>query len=405
MSKLWKQEWKYHIIFNVITTVVLFLAYHSDLVGGCYDLFNSSNNETMTPWMLLDYSNWIMATLDYQFLEGVRMVVFVCLLVKKSFIYWIEQNGSGREFIQSLPVTKMNRAWFHLLMDLMQIVLPVFVYGLYEYVQLNTILANVAKIHIPWLLESMLGMMLTTICYAVMMLGVLYLMEVIFVSGSMKLIGFVGMFFMTGSIFYCLFEQFYTNPLVQNVIGFFTMEAAGGAQYDLLLGTDIIFNDVWSMEYDSHYAWFYEHMDPPFRYMGEWFDYSSLNASAHDFKVWLDQLNGVYAFSEVSNYIFYALGYLAIGFIIIGLVMVLTDKKELSKEGFYFDFGRYLTSAMIALTVFCMITDWQGKLWLIVLDVVASVVIFFLMQYLLDSNRRKFFSKKKLVDKNESITA
>ena len=404
MSKLWKQEWKYHIIFIVITILTLFLVCHSDLVGEYRDLFGSVTNEEIESWMMLEHSNWIMTRLYYQFIGTMASVVFVSLLAKKVFIYWIEQTRCGREFIQSLPIRKMNRIQFHLIMDLMQLALPVFIYGMYEYVQMNTFLETIAKLHIPWLLESMFGMMLTSICYTVMLLGGLYLMETIFVGGSMKLIGFVGTYAMIRIIFNCLFDQLYANKLIQNIMGVFTMESVGGAKYDLLMATDIMFDDIWSWEYGSHFAWYHEHMNPPLQYMGEWFDYSTLGLTAHEFKVWLDKLNGVYAFSDISNYIFYALGYLAIGLVLIVLVMRLTDKKELSQDGFYFDFGRYLMSGMIALTVFCMITDWQGKPWLILLDVVATIIVFFLMLYLLDSNRPKLFEKKGVQTKEANIS-
>lgn len=394
MSKLWKQEWKYHIGFIIITTLALFFMCHFNLLRECQDWFGTSSNEELQSWQLSEYCNWIMSSLQYYFLEGVGIIAFVCLLAKKVFIYWIEQNRCGREFMQSLPIKKMNRVQFHLIMDLLQLVLPVLIYGVYEYVQMNTFLETVAKLHIPWLLESMFGMMVTSICYTVMLLGVLYLMEAIFVDGSMKLIGFVGVYLMAGTIFNCVFEQLYAYKCVQNIMGFFTMESAGGAQYDLLTAVEMEFNEIWSWEYDSHFAWFHEHMDPPLQYMGEWFDYSSIGATVPELEVWLDKLNRVYAFSDVGNYILYALGYLAIGLLLFGFVMLLTGKKELSKDGFYFDFGRYLVSGMVALTMLCMITSWQGKLWLILLDVVASCIVFFLMLYLLDPHRPRLFRNK-----------
>lgn len=404
MSKLWKQEWKYHIIFIIITTLTVFLVCHSDLVREYDDLFGTYTNEAIQSWMVLEHCNWLMTSIRYQFLEMVGVITFGCLLVKKVFIYWIEQNGWGREFIQSLPIRKVNRVQFHLIMDLLQLVLPVFIYGMYEYMQMNTFLETIAQLHIPWLLESMLGMMLTLISYTVMLLGVLYLIEAIFVGGSMKLIGFIGTYTMARIIFNCLFDQLYANKLMQNIMGFFTMESVGGAKYDLLMATNLMFDDIWSWEYGSHFAWFYEHMDPPLQYMGEWLDYTSLGLTAHESKVWLDKLNGVYSFSDASNYIFYVLAYLVIGLVLIGAVIVLTDKKDLSKDGFYFDFGRVVMSGMIALTVLCMITDWHGKLWLILLDIVAVIIVFFLMLYLLDSNRPKLFAKKEVDTKEANIS-
>ena len=399
MRKLWKQEWKYHISFIIITTLALCLTCHFALLAECYDLFAPSSNEELQSWLLLEHCNWIMASLQYYFLEGVGIIAFVCLLAKKGFLYWTEQNRCAREFLQSLPIKKMNRVQFHLIMDLLQIVIPVLIYGVYEYVQLNTFLETVAQLHIPWLAESIFGMMITTICYTVLMLSVLYLMEAIFVDGSMKLIGFLGVYFMAGTIFNCVFEQLYANKWVQNIIGFFTMESAGGAKYDVLMAVEMEFNEIWSWQYDSHFAWVHEHMNPPIRYMGEWLDYTSVGATARELEVWLDKINRVYAFSDIGNYVWYALGYLAIGLLMIGFVMLLTEKKELSKNIFYFDFGRYLISGMVALTFLCMITEWYGKVWMIVLDVAASLIIFFIMLYLLNSNRTKRFFGKKMIKK------
>ncbi len=389
MSKLWKHEWKYHISFIIITTLALFIMCHFNLLRECRDLFGSSSNDELQSWLLLEHCNWIMTSLQYYFLEGVGIIAFVCLLAKKVFIYWTEQNRCGREFFQSLPINKMNRVQFHLIMDLLQLVLPVIIYGVYEYVQLNTFLETVAKLHIPWLLESMFGMMITSVCYTVMLLGVLYLMEAIFVDGSMKLICFVGVYLMAGTIFNCVFDQLYANKWVQNIIGFFTMESAGGAQYDLLTAVDMKFNEIWSWQYDSHFAWFHEHMDPPLQYMGEWFDYSSLGVAVPELEVWLDNLNRVYAFSDVGNYIWYALGYLAIGLLLFGFVVLLTGKKELSKDGFYFDFGRYLVSGMVALTMFCMLNDWSGNVLQIICNVAACIIVVLLLLHFLNPERKK----------------
>ncbi|MBO5088783.1 MAG: hypothetical protein J6C01_08915, partial [Lachnospiraceae bacterium] len=162
--------------------------------------------------------------------------------------------------------------------------------------------------------------------------------------------------------------------------------------------------DTYSWEYDEHYAWCTTYMDPPVRYMGEWIDYASMDMTANEFKVWLGCINDVFAFSNISNYVSHTVCYVVIGLILTGLVLWLTDKKELSKEGFYFDFGRYLISGMVAFTVLCMITEWYGKVWMILFNIMACVVIFFLMLYLLDSNRSKWFSSHKLVRKNEPIT-
>ena len=149
------------------------------------------------------------------------------------------------------------------------------------------------------------------------------------------------------------------------------------------------FNEIWSWEYDSHFAWFHEHMDPPLQYMGEWFDYSSIGATVPELGVWLDKLNRVYAFSDVGNYILYALGYLAIGLLLFGFVVLLTGKKELSKDGFYFDFGRYLVSGMVALTMFCMLNGWSGNVLQIICNVAACIVVDLLLLHFLNPERKK----------------
>jgi len=405
MSKLWKQEWKYHIFFIVVTTVILLFTCSSDWIkeyGYCFDDFPLG--EKIQLWMVLEYLQGVMGRIHYYFFDEVIKVIFICLLVKKTFIYWVEQTRCGREFIQSLPIRKTNRMRFHIIMDLLQLIIPALVYSLSIYLQMDTFFQEKVGIYIPWLLEAFCGMLVTIISYMVMLLGALYLMECIFVSGSMKMVGFIGTCFMTMTSLNWLFNQLYENKLMQSVMGFFTMESANGARYDLLAATQLGLVDTYSWEYDEHYAWCTTYMDPPVRYMGEWIDYASMDMTANEFKVWLGCINDVFAFSNISNYVSHTVCYVVIGLILTGLVLWLTDKKELSKEGFYFDFGRYLISGMVAFTVLCMITEWYGKVWMILFNIMACVVIFFLMLYLLDSNRSKWFSSHKLVRKNEPIT-
>lgn len=404
MSKLWKQEWKYHLFFVVVTTVILMFACSSDWIKEySYFLEDFPIDEQIQSWVTLECLEGVMGRIHSYFFAEVIQITFICLLVKKTFIYWVEQTSYGREFIQSLPIQKRNRVWFHVIMDLTQLVIPVLVYGMSIYMQMNDYLQEKIACYIPWLFEAFCGMMVTIISYMIMLLGVLCLMECIFVSGSMKLVGFIGTCIMTMISLNGLFGQLYENKLVQNIMGFFTMESAGGARYDLLAATQLALADTYSWEYGEHYGWYTEHLDPPVQYMGEWFDYASFDMTAQEFKVWISSINNVFAFSNITNYAFHVVCYLLIGFILIGLHVWLTDKKELSKDGFYFDFGRYLISGMIAFAVLFMITEWYGKLWIILFNVMACVIVFFLMLYLLDSNRPKLFFNKKLVNNNGSI--
>lgn len=393
MSKLWKQEWKYHMFFIIVTTLIPFFVCHSGLEEEYRELFIRQAREGLQGWEVLQRCEWLMGSVHYCFFNDIIIIVLVSVLIKKAMIYWIEQARYGREFIQSLPIRKVNRVQYHLLMDLLQIVVPLLIYGIYDYLQIDVFLKDAAKIYLPWLFGSFCGMMVIVISYMIMLMGVLYIMECIFVSGSAKMIGFIGTCIMAVTSLNCLFNQLYANKLMQNVMGFFTMESVGGAQYNLTTSSRFGVDNMYTWEY-GYNSWYYEHMNPPMQYMGEWVDYDSIGTTAAEFKLWLSALNRSFTFSNVSSYIFYVICYLVIGFALIAVAMWLTNKRELSKDVFYFGFGRYLMSGMIALTLLFMITDWHGKVGLILLDLAAALIVFFILLYLLDSNRQKSFSKK-----------
>ncbi len=394
MKKLWKQEWKYHIGFTLLTILLLFA--FCERIARIDNYFGFGNEinpkEELTFLQLLDNLSWSADGIMYEFFSGVMGTVGLALLAKKTMLYWIEKDSCGREFFQSLPIAKQTRKLFHFLMDGLLIITSVVVYGIVEYNWLAGALMENWQIELPWLEQSYVGLVLTTISYLFMLLGLLYFIECLFVNGVMKVVGFGSFLFMGYLGLNALFDQFYESQLMQKIYGFFAMESVGGTYYSLTEAIESEYGFFSSM--GNRYVWLHEHVNPPVCFAGEWVDYSAQGITSTEYRNWLYDLNRFFDFANIGSYVGYALCYLVIGLILIGLSVWLSSKMELSKNTFFFDFARYLVSAAMAVTVGLMIIEWHGKVWLIVLDIVATIIVFCLLLYLLNTNRKKIFMKQ-----------
>lgn len=388
MKKLWKQEWKYHIGFTLLTILLLFgfceRAAHID----DYFWFGDEMypKEELTFFQLFDSLSWCAGGITYEFLNSVITIVGLVILLKKVLICWIEKDSCGREFFQSLPIKKSTRTGFHFLMDSMLIIIAIIVYGILEYHWVENALMDNFQIELPWLEQSYVGITFTTISYLLMLLGLLYFMECIFVNGVMKLVGFGSFLFMGYICLNNLFNQFYGSQFMQNIYGFFTMESVGGNYYSLTEKIELEYGFFSSM--GNQYMWLHEHMNPPVSFKGNWVDYSSQGITSAEYRNWLYDLNRFFDFSNVDTYIGYTLCYVVIGLLLLGLSVWLSSKMEMSKNTFFFDFARYFVSGVMAITVGVLITEWHGKVWLIVLDIVATVIIFCLLLHLLNNSKQ-----------------
>lgn len=379
MKKLWKHEWKYHIFFVVMVSAMLILS--CDMGEWIkYDWFDTDK--------VVAIVNQVDSVSEYivtNFLDSIIWPVLIGLLVKKSIIYWIEKNACGREFFQSLPIRRKERVRFHFLMDVLLIVVSVLVYACYEYfVVCSGLVSN--RVEIPWLGSAYVGMAVVSISYLLLILGWLYFVECIWVNGAMKLVSFLGSLLMIYLIVYCLFSQFEESRIMQNIYGFFARESVAGNYYSL--------DETMGASSGLSYVWTHDILDAPFTYNGESIVAETLISSQEISGYSFETVSRLYDFTHPGTYIFHVIGYLVIGVFLVFLAYWLSSKQELSKGSLYFDFGRYVFGGMIAVTFYMLVCGTQDYLWQRIMNIAAAVIIFILLLYLLNPDRKHCFKRK-----------
>lgn len=384
MIKLWKQEWKYHIFFIVSVIVILIIS--CDMREMLRDVAESvryaeSGSNLMThniQWYIIRPVEWMCAAVEMEFCGKVIWIVFGGLLVKKSMIYWIERNACGREFFQSLPIRKNERIRFHLLMDVLLVVICVVAYIYYEYSLISSGL-EMCQLEMPWIGSACVGIALVYVSFMWMVLGWLYFIDSIWVSGTMKLSGFVGSVLMIFVVLYNTFDRFDESKIAQTLYGFFAMKSVGGNYYSLEE------RNLFSSGF--RYEWVHDLFEVPILYKGEGFGL----AIVQDTEGWMceaESLCRLYDFTQPSTYVCHVIGYLLIGVLLLVISYRLSSKQELSKGTFYFKFGRYLFSGMMAVTFYAMIMGAQVYVWQRIVSIVAAIIVFVVLMYLLDEDRK-----------------
>ena len=393
MKKMIKHEWKRYLVLIFLTSVLL-LGYriyfidswtvdYLEAIVGDYNgekQLEYANGEEFGEYDIsqLSYYIWdIVIRISYGFLYGnsICMVIGILLLLK-CFRYWNERNSYGREFAVTLPVKGRVRKSFYVGADFVFVISSMFIYtvGILAYV---TNLFERNAIELPWLKKAVLGEMLTCIAYILMILGVIEFLEILFVDGSMKIAGTVGIFAMVIFLLETAAEVLYKEDWFQEIYGFFTLNRVGN-QYALtdnkciewthaITNPEILFQGQPLIEVISEKSQWSEHV---MQYFEE------------------PEFCRMYDFSHISAYASYVVVYLIIGCIMAGIAVWLVGKTEASKSGFYFSFGRYLISILVGVTFFEVCIKGADALWHKIFIVVAAFGVAVLLVYKTNPERK-----------------
>lgn len=394
MKKMIKHEWKRYLAFIFLTSVLL-LGYRIYIMNswGTVDNLEAvvrdyngekqleyANGEEFGEYDIseLCYDIWdIVIQISYGFLYGNNICMMIgILLLLKSFRYWNERNSYGREFVVTLPVKERARKGFYVGADFVLVISTMLIYtvGMLAYV---TNLFEGNAIEIPWLKRAVMGEMLTSIAYILMILGVIEFLEILFVDGKMKIAGTVGIFAMVIFLLETAAEVLYKENWVQEIYGFFTLNRVGN-QYALtenkciewthvITNPEVLFQGQPLIEVIAEKSQWSEHV---MQYFEE------------------PEFCRMYDFSHISTYAGYAAGYLIIGCIMTGIAIWLAGKTEASKSGFYFAFGRYLISILVGVTFLAFCIKGAVALWHKILIVVAAFGVAVLLIYKTNPERR-----------------
>lgn len=390
MRRLWKHEWKYHLFFVIMLLVVLLVDFHYHLRGWMYYYYVDSVD--LEDIQLIWETIWTFGGMNYQFLERVVIDVLIVLLVKKGIIYYIEKNACGREFFQSIPVSKNERFCFHLLMDVLTVVMSVIAIGIYEPIVLQNMLLQ-KGVEIPWLFHSYIGMAVTNISYIMMLLGVLYVVENMFVNGPMKLVGFGGIIFVVYYVNEFIFSKHPFNIVVQAIYGFISRASVGGNYYGKI-SDSAYYGIVNEPGEELYHIWIHDHLNPPFLFQGEQLDYSLLAKDEGALLETMTSMNLMYDFSNASSYIWHVIGYLMIAIVLIVVAKYLANRCEVSKEGFYFDFAIYVVSGFLAIAFYVTLLINRVSGWHQVACVASALLLFVALVCLFDVHKAKSIQQR-----------
>lgn len=386
MKKLWRQEWNYHLFFVLLAALAV--AFGTICEGGWNPYISETKVEAFTLEALWQM-DFFLGNALYALFKNVPVIIITVLLLKKAFIYWLEKERCGREFFQSLPVTRVERVWFHFVMDVLTIGFAVAIGAVTSIEQIRVQVAGLSDIftiEIPWLVKAYAGIGVTVVAYCVMVLCLLYLMEQIFVNGCLKVVGFLGCILMVVIVLTKLWHTYYDISWISALYGFFALEAVGGNYMMPTYGSSI-----------NSYIWVHNSNTPPFLINGKAVDYSRVGYTEildGEYSDIMNVFSRFYDFTKLGSYVGQVAICLGIGIILFVIALHLAKKKDLSKEGLYFEKAKYPIALALAITLYVMLLDKQLLWYQHLLNVLTAVIVFVVLCYLLSENKKSLFAKK-----------
>lgn len=355
MKKLFKHEWKYYVFFTIVVTVILIINESPD-----FDLVYGENIPDIIGWGLRIFLSGINGNL----LGSSVLTVLIGILAFKAAFFWLERDSYGREFFQTLPVTRIDRIIFHLVMDSLVILTSVTASTVYLYCY-SVNKWEEMEIEIPGLAASIFGEMFISIGYLLFLLCLINVLECLFADGFTRIVATAGSIFIGYWFFYFVFLLNETNKWIQKLYSFFILES-------------------WCFDYaGTENGLVQETMNTTIYYKG------NPLVVKYGFTEYL-----FFKFTDMESYIGRLIGYVLLAVILACIAICLAGRQENSKKNFYFAFGRYMISALISGT-FCTMTLLEAETaWYEGLIILASVLLFSILAYWMDSDRKTFRKKK-----------
>lgn len=390
MKQLCKHEWKCYLV-AILLAAIFMTGYRIHIInnwnwmtidelGEAIQYYSSERQMDeeigdifLIPDQIVSMVNKISYSLTSY--ENIKIIVLM-LLVMKFFRYWTERDAYGREFLVTIPVKERTKKGFYLLADSILVVVSLVIYTAGILIYLTNIFHRIG-IEIPWLTKAVLGEMITSICYMLMLLGMIGFLELLFVDGMMKIIGSAGMLAMSAYILTAGFDVFGKTGWMQHIYGFFTFNSAG--------------NQYFGNVADLHDPiWTHTILNPEMRIRGQSITEFILGTGFIDPEEvsWqlgfsdLGEFSRLFDFSRISTYAGLAAGYLAAGCILMAITVWLSGKLDVSKRnGFYFSFGRYLFSLLVGSCFFIICIMNAAAWWHKYLIAAAAVCVTGILLY------------------------
>ncbi len=351
-------------IIIVYALIEMHSYYHNIISGSDYDIEQC-----------LMYLDILSNNIINHFQGEILCAVIIVLIISKLSGYWLERKSDTRDFFNTIPVKRGVKSVFSIVKDLLITIIPIIIAGVIIFHQAENALAYM-EVNLEWLSKAIMGMVIADIGYAVMIVGLMHLIEEIFPNGVMRLIGFLGFVLMTVYSLGSLGALYKNVPLIRYVYEVLTLKMPGSYHFFVNAMSGIYAVD------------FYK--DVPVLYRGDVLTYGDyLNESS----IYDVELGRLYNFSDPSMYISYTIFFIIVGVVLFALAHIWSKKKDFSSYGLYFEFQKYPVAAVISLNLFCILQPFVVALWHRLLIVVACVVVFALLIYMMTPRKNKKYEK------------
>lgn len=355
MKRLWKHEWKYYLSFMVIMTVILLLSQDISWLTE-FGMGYRSWQDFQIASMLYYFSDGVIGGL----LSSIVFISVIGILVFKAVFFWQEKDSYGREFLQTLPVTRLDRMVFHLAMDSLVILISVTCFGVCLYCRIMDFL-KVNEIEVTGIATGIFLRMAMIIGYLLFVLCLINVLGCLFAGGSIRIAGTAGNICIGYLLLYFISILHEKSEWIQNLCRFFALDIAGN------------FSNTGSEELMIQNV-----KDIMVYYKGE------PMAIPVEYDVYHFLSN-----EDMGLYIGCLAGYVVLAVLLAAIAIFLVGKQEQSRRDFYFAFGRYLTSGLVSVT-FCtmLLLNATAAVWHACLIVLASILLFVMLSYWMDSDKR-----------------
>ncbi|MBR1866603.1 MAG: hypothetical protein IJ801_08860, partial [Lachnospiraceae bacterium] len=359
---LWKQQWKRYLLFTLAALICLYVC--GVATGNFYPY---GEVEPYSDFEISWYVEELAAGVERALLKQTVWGTVIVLFLQKALLFRLEREEYGRSFLQTLPVKRRERVVFRIGMDCLTIVLCVAGYSSYAALRCIQNLTDLG-IRLPWLPEAIFGMALTVICYLFLAEGIIAFWSTLFVNGTAQITGTAAA---VGMQIYTLVLLWYRGTgmeWIRQLYGFFFLKAVGNCHY-----LSVLPDSLGGMD-DLSLHWLPDPAYPPVYYKGVlWEDYMQYDIQFSHTRL--------YHFTHLSSYIGYALAYLGLAILLIVLSVWLSGKQELSQNGFYFSFGRYLFSILFCIAFWVTSFSGENRLWHKGLVSLATLLLFVVLVY------------------------
>lgn len=381
MKKWLSHTWKYYFGCTILIFIFLLLSnyYIRDLLFHDYQLLDPDS----IYWNVQDS----MAGMNYIYVGASNILVIGCV-VMKLLRFWVEKDSWGRSFFASLPVKRHEQKRSQIVADFVVVVVAYGLLTLTLYIVAHK-LFHTFDFKPDWFGASLIGEMITSIAYTWMLIGLLHLVEAVFVNGIGKVVGIIFTYGWIELSELGIRGVFSWTKGLQTIYGFLLCELPGKQHYELYNAPDSIslYDGGWVAE-AVPVTKIYNDIKPDFIPEQYWKQEMVWDAGAR-----------FYHYSDMSSYLGYAIAYLLIGILLCVIATKLVEKQDLSKKLFYFKQVKYVYAALIGSAFWFMMMMHVDSVAHLITICVSTILLVVFVIYLCAKAENGFVVSSKIKSK------